>query len=292
LGGGVILKKFEYLKPDSIQETVSILAQYGEKARIINGGTDLIIGMRDKIIQPEYVVDIKAIPHLNKINYNKEQGLDIGATVTLNEVSDSKIVQEHHPILAEACKTVGSYQVRNRATLVGNICNASPSADTAPPLLVLDAKVNIVGPGGEKTVPLNQFFLGVKKNILNNGEIVTSVTVPPIKDKWTGIYIKQGRRKDVDLATVGVAVVCIRDEIRIALGAVAPTPVRAFKTEILLRGEAIDESLLEEAGESALAEVSPISDVRSSQEYREEIIKVLVKRAILQVKKGGIVHEA
>jgi len=280
------LKKFEYLKPDSIQEIISILSQYGEKARIINGGTDLIVGMRDKIIQPEYVVDIKAISHLNKITYNKEQGLDIGATVTLNEVSDSKIVQEHYPILAETCKTIGSYQVRNRATLVGNICNASPSADTAPPLLVLDAKVNIMGPGGEKTVPLNQFFVGVKKNILNNGEIVTSVTVPPIKDKWTGVYLKQGRRKDVDLATVGVAVVYIRDEIRIALGAVAPTPIRAFKTEVLLKGKAIDESLLEEAGKSALAEVSPISDVRSSKEYRKEIIKVLVKRAILQVKGG------
>ncbi len=287
MGGRVILKKFEYLKPNSIQETISILSHYGEKARIINGGTDLIVGMRDKIIQPEYVVDIKAIPYLNKITYNKEQGLDIGATVTFNEVSDSKIVQEHYPILAETCKTIGSYQVRNRATLVGNICNASPSADAAPPLLVLDAKVNIMGPDGEKTVPLNQFFVGVKKNILNNGEIVTSVTVPPIKDKWTGIYLKQGRRKDVDLATVGVAVIVIRDEIRIALGAVAPTPVRAFKTEVLLRGKVIDESLLEEAGESTLAEVSPISDVRSSQEYREEIIKVLVKRAILQVK-GGV----
>lgn len=278
------MRKFEYLKPDSIKETISILSQYGKKAQILNGGTDLIVEMRDKIIQPEYVIDIKAIPQLNKITYNELNGLDIGATVTLNEVSDSKIVQEHYPILAEACKTVGSYQVRNRATLVGNICNASPAADTTPPLLVLEAKVNIVGPDGEKTILLNQFFVGVKKNILKKGEIVTSVTVPPIKDEWTGVYLKQGRRKDVDLATVGVAVVCIRDEIRIALGAVAPTPVRAFKTEELLRGKTIDESILEKAGKSALTEVSPISDVRSSKEYREEIIKVLVRRAILQVK--------
>lgn len=278
------MRKFEYFKPGSIKETISILSQYGKKAQILNGGTDLIVEMRDKIIQPEYVIDIKAIPQLNKITYNELNGLDIGATVTLNEVSDSKIVQEHYPILAEACKTVGSYQVRNRATLVGNICNASPAADTTPPLLVLEAKVNIVGPDGEKTILLNQFFVGVKKNILKKGEIVTSVTVPPIKDEWTGVYLKQGRRKDVDLATVGVAVVCIRDEIRIALGAVAPTPIRAFKTEELLRGKTIDESILEKAGKSALTEVSPISDVRSSKEYREEIIKVLVRRAILQVK--------
>jgi len=278
------LKKFEYLKPDSIKETISILSQYGGKAQILNGGTDLIVGMRDKIIQPEYVVDIKAIPGIGKITYSEQDGLHIGATVTLNEISDSKVVQRNYPILAEACKTVGSYQVRNRATLVGNICNASPAADTAPPLLVLDAKVNIVGPDGEKTVLLNQFFVGVKKNILKRGEIVTSVTVPPIKDEWTGVYLKQGRRKDVDLATVGVAVVCIRDEIRIALGAVAPTPIRAFKTEELLRGKTIDESILEKAGKSSLTEVSPISDVRSRLEYREEIIKVLVKRAILQVK--------
>ncbi len=278
------MKEFEYFKPDSIKETISILSRYGGKAQILNGGTDLIVGIRDKIIQPEYVVDIKAIPQLNKITYSEQDGLHIGATVTLNEISDSKVIQRNYPILAEVCKTVGSYQVRNRATLVGNICNASPAADTAPPLLVLEAKVNIIGPTGEKIVPINEFFTGVKKNILERGEIVTSVTVPPIKDEWTGVYLKQGRRKDVDLATVGVAVVCIRNEIRIALGAVAPIPIRAFKTEELLRGKTIDESILEKAGKSSLTEVSPISDVRSTQEYREEIIKVLVKRAILQVK--------
>jgi carbon-monoxide dehydrogenase medium subunit len=287
LGGEVILKEFEYLKPDSIKETISILSQFEEKAQILNGGTDLIVEMRDKIIQPEYLVDIKVIPQLNRITYNKQDGLNIGATVTLNEISNSKVVQTHYPILVEACKTVGSYQVRNRATLVGNICNASPAADTAPPLLVLEAKVNIIGPTGEKIVPINQFFTGVKKNILKKGEIVTSITIPPIKDKWTGVYLKQGRKKEVDLATVGVAVLCIRDEVRIALGAVAPVPVRAFKTEELLKGKTIDESLLEKAGKSALTEVSPISDIRSSKEYREEIIKVLVKRAILQVKKGA-----
>jgi len=284
--GEVILKKFEYLKPTSLGEAISILVKYGEAAYILNGGTDLIVSMRDKIVQPEYVVDIKAVPGIDKITYSEQDGLNIGATVTLNEISDSRVVQSHYPILAEACKTVGSYQLRNRATLVGNICNASPSADTAPPLLVLDAKVNIVGPDGEKTVPLNQFFVGVKKNILKKGEIVASVSVPPIKDEWTGVYLKQGRRKEVDLATVGVAVVCVGDEVRIALGAVAPTPIRASKTETLLKGKRIDELLLEQAGESALAEVSPISDIRSSKEYREEIIKVLVKRAILQGKKG------
>jgi len=282
------LKEFEYLKPDSIKETISILSQFGEKAQIFNGGTDLIVEMRDKIIQPEYLVDIKAIPQLNRITYNKQDGLNIGATATLNEISNSKVVQTHYPILVKACKTVGSYQVRNRATLVGNICNASPAADTAPPLLVLEVKVNIIGPTGEKIVPINQFFTGVKKNILKKGEIVTSITIPPIKDKWTGVYLKQGRKKEVDLATVGVAVVCIRDEVRIALGAVAPVPVRAFKTEELLKGKTMDESLLEKAGKSTLTEVSPISDVRSSQEYREEIIKVLVRRAILQAKGGHI----
>ena len=282
--GGVILRKFEYLKPDSIKETISILSQYGGKAQILNGGTDLIIGMRDKIIQPEYLVDIKAIPQLNRITYNKQDGLNIEAAVTLNEISDSKVVQRNYPILAEACRTVGSYQVRNRATLVGNICNASPAADTAPALLVLGAKVNIIGPTGEKIVHINEFFTGVKKNILKKGEIVTSVIVPSLRDEWTGVYRKQGRRKDVDLATVGVAVVCIRDEIRIALGAVASTPVRAFKTEELLKGKIIDESLLGETAKTALAEVSPISDIRSSKEYREEIIKVLVRRAILQAK--------
>ncbi len=278
------MKEFEYLKPDSIKETISILSQYCGKAQVLNGGTDLIVGIRDKIIQPEYVVDIKAIPQLNKITYSEQNGLHIGAAVTLNEISNSKVVQTHYPILVKACKTIGSYQVRNRATLVGNICNASPAADTTPPLLVLEAKVNIIGPTGEKIVPINEFFTGVKKNILKKGEIVTSVIVPSLRDEWTGVYLKQGRRKNVDLATVGVAVVCIRDKIRIALGAVAPTPIRALNTEKLLKVKIIDEPLLEKVGKSALTEVSPISDVRSSQEYREEIIKVLVRRAILQVK--------
>ncbi|MBU4362737.1 xanthine dehydrogenase family protein subunit M, partial [bacterium] len=201
------MKEFEYLKPDSIKEIISILSHFEEKAQILNGGTDLIVEMRDKIIQPEYLVDIKAIPQFNKITYDEQEGLEIGATVTLNEISDSKVVRAHYPILVEACKTVGSYQVRNRATLVGNICNASPAADTAPPLLVLEAKVNIIGPTGEKIVPINQFFTGVKKNILKKGEIVTSITIPPIKGKWVGVYLKQGRKKEVDLATVGVAVV-------------------------------------------------------------------------------------
>ena len=279
------MKEFEYLKPDSIKKTISILSKYGERAQILNGGTDLIVGIRDKIIQPEYLVDIKAIPQLNRITYNKQDGLNIGATVTLNEILDSKVVQKNYPILAEACKTVGSYQVRNRATLVGNICNASPAADTAPPLLVLGAKVNIISTAGEKIIPINQFFTGVKKNILKKGEIVTSITIPAIKEKWVGVYLKQGRKKEVDLATVGVAVVCIRDEIKIALGAVAPVPVRAPKTEELLKGKTIHESLLEKAGESALTEVSPISDVRSSKEYRAEIVKVLIRRAILQAKR-------
>ncbi len=282
------MKKFKYLKPTSLGEAISILAKYGEAAYILNGGTDLIVEIRDKITQPEYLVDIKGISQLSKITYNKQDGLNIGATVILNEISNSKVVQTNYPILAEACKTVGSYQVRNRATLAGNICNASPAADTAPPLLVLEAKVNIIGPTGEKIVPINQFFTGAKKNILKKGEIVTSITIPPIKDKWTGVYLKQGRKKEVDLATVGVAVLCVRNEVRIALGAVAPVPVRASKTEELLKGKIIDEPLLEKAGESALTEVSPISDIRSSQEYREEIVKVLVRRAILQLKGGHI----
>jgi len=282
------LKNFQYLKPDTLKEAISILVKYGKEAYILNGGTDLIVNLRDKIIKPKYVIDIKDIAEMNKIAYSEKDGLNIGATINLNEISGSQIVRKKFLILAKACKTIGSYQVRNRATLVGNICNASPAADTAPPLLVLEAKVNIIGPTGEKTVLIDQFFTGVKKNILKKGEIVTSITIPPIKDKWTGVYLKQGRKKEVDLATVGVAALCVKDEIRIALGAVAPVPIRAFKTEKLLKGKTIDELLLEKTCQSVLTEVSPISDVRSSQEYREEIIKVLVRRAILQVKGGHI----
>ncbi|AZR72666.1 hypothetical protein BBF96_04235 [Anoxybacter fermentans] len=282
------LTNFEYVVPGSVQEACQFLSEHGTEAKILCGGTDVIVRMRDGYWKPKYVVDIKRISGLNKISYDETIGLTIGATVTLNQVAGSEIVQKYYPVLAEGAHVIGSLQVRNRGTLVGNICNASPLADTAPALLVYEAEVTIAGPEGERVVPISEFFTGPGKTVLKIGEMVTKVTVPPITDA-VGRYFKHARRKAVDLSSVGVAVLVLgKDgdkvkEVRIALGAVAPTPVRAKNAEALLKDVTITPELLEKVKEAVVSDISPISDIRASKEYRTEISQILVKRGIEEI---------
>lgn len=276
------MKKFQYVKPSTLDEVADILLKYGEEARILNGGTDLLVRMRDKMITPGVVVDIKAIPELKELKYTKEEGLYIGAAVTMNEVICSKIVLERYRILAEAAHEVGSYQLRNRATVVGNVCNASPSGDTIAPLYVLSAKVKIFSKDGIRLVPIEEFILGVRKIALNPGEVVMGLQIPDIEGKSGGAYYKHSRRKDVDLATVGVAAFCNEGKWKIAYSAVAPTILRGHKAEELLNKlEKIDEETLIPAMDAAASEVSPISDVRASKEYRIDMVRIGLKRAVL-----------
>ncbi|WP_372997433.1 FAD binding domain-containing protein [Lutispora sp.] len=276
------MKKFQYVKPSTLDEVADILLKYGEEARILNGGTDLLVRMRDKMITPGVVVDIKAIPELKELKYTKEEGLYIGAAVTMNEVICSKIVLERYRILAEAAHEVGSYQLRNRATLTGNVCNASPSGDTIAPLYVLSANVKIFSKDGIRLVPIDEFILGVRKIALNPGEIVMGLQIPDIKGKNGGAYYKHARRKDVDLATVGVAAFCNEGKWKIAYAAVAPKILRGYKAEELLNNmEKIDEEALIPVMDAAVSEISPISDVRASKEYRVDMIKISLKRAVL-----------
>lgn len=279
------MKYFDYIKPSTIEEASEILLEKGDTAKILNGGTDLLVRMRDKLIAPSVVVDIKGIPEIKKLEYKKE-GLFIGAGVTMNELQCSNAVLEKYPILAESAHEVGSYQLRNRATIIGNVCNASPSGDTLAPLYVLSAKVKIFGKEGIRLVPIENFILGVRKIDLKPGEIVTGIIIPPIEGKWAGAYYKHSRRKDVDLATIGVAAFCNNEVWKIAFTAVAPTIVRGYKTEEILNNlEEINEKTLLPAMEVAATEVSPISDVRSGKEYRLEMIKVGTKRAVLSALK-------
>ncbi len=281
------LPEFDYLAPKTIDEALSHLSQYKEKARLIAGGTDLIPQLKRREGKaPRYIIDLKDIPGLDYINYNSANGLCIGALATIKAVIDSSVIRDKFGVLCQAAESMASPQVRNRGTIAGNICNAVPSADTAPALLTLDAKLKLVGPRGERIVAIEDFFTGPKQTALKD-EILLEIQVPTPSPKSEGVYLKLSPRRAMDLAMVGVAVLVIPDngkckDIRIALGAVAPTPLRAKKAEAVLKRQSFDDNLIEKAAQAAAGEAKPIDDHRASAEYRREMVKVLTRRAIEQ----------
>jgi len=272
------MPSYDYVRCDSLQEAVELLTKR-ENAYPMAGGTDLIVGIRGGKFAPDLLVDIKKIEELNVLKED-EDGITIGAAVTLNDAAGFAPLAGAVPILAQGCRSVGSYMIRNRATIAGNICNASPAADTAAPLYCLDAIVNIVGPGGNRSLPVGEFFTGPGSSALMKGELVSSVTVRKPYPPGKGVYIKASRTGSVDLATVGVAVQNWGKEVRIAVGAVAPTPVRAYSVEKALNGGAD----IDTARAAALVpeDISPITDLRGSREYRFHIVEVLVRRGLEQ----------
>jgi CO/xanthine dehydrogenase FAD-binding subunit len=281
------LPKFNYLAPATLDEALSLLARYKGKARIIAGGTDLVPKLkRREIGAPEHVIDLKAVPGLDNIEYDAA-GLSLGALVTIGAVETSAIIGEKFGVLAQAARSMASPQVRNRGTIAGNICNAVPSADSAPPLLTLGAKLKLISQKGERIVGIEDFFTGPNQTTLSNDEILEEIHIPHPPPNSQGIYLKLTPRRAMDLAIVGVAaVVTAQDgvckDIRIALGAVAPTPVRAKKAEAILNRQKFDDNLIEKAARTAAGEARPIDDHRASAEYRRDMVEVLVKRAIKQ----------
>jgi carbon-monoxide dehydrogenase medium subunit len=283
------LPKFELLEPKTIQEACSLLAKYKEEARVIAGGTDLLVKMKYKEVKPRYLIRLKDIPRLDYIEPDGSTGIRIGALATLSALQASPLIREKFDILAQTIDQMASWQVRNLATVGGNLCNAVPSADTAPPLLVLGAKLKLASANGERVVPLEEYFVGPEKTVLNEGELLAEIQVPNPPASSGGSYIKQTTRRALDLAIVGVAAMVTLDsakavcqDIRIALGAVAPTPIRASKAESIIKGKGFDSALIEQAAKAAVGEAKPISDMRSSAEYRSEIVGVLTRRAISQ----------
>ena len=274
------MNNFDYAKPSTIPEAISLYKKYGEKAKLLLGGTDLVVMLDDGVIQPDIVIDLKGIDELKKLKFDGEF-LHIGARVTFNELIDSEVVKEKFPILWEASRTIASTGVRNRATLVGNICSAVPSADSAPALLVCNAIVVIATDSGDKEVPITEFFVGPRRTILKPGEIVKEVKIRASNKKFGGSYIKLGRYDGEDLAQVGVATTVNEDkEYSIAFCAVAPKPVRAKEAEEFLKGKDLTDEVLEEAAKLAVKAISPISDIRASKEYRLYVSGVLVKRSL------------
>ena len=287
-----MLPEFDYHNPQSLQEALILLDEYKRNARILAGGTDLIVTLRARQENPGHVIDVKQVKELRNLTFEEPGELRIGAAVSLNQLVHYDVTLKAYAVLAQAAGTIGDYEVRNRGTLVGNICNASPAADSAPALLVLDATVNIASKLGSRKVPIREFFKGVKKTTLASNEMVTSVTVPIPPMGSRGCYMKARRTMGEDLAMVGVAGLVTPDtksgrKVRLAYASVAPTPVRVFDAEKIFEKKKPIDQLLDEAIPVIAKSVSPISDVRAGKEYRSNLVRVLTKRLLRSLWEAG-----
>ena len=312
------MTRFHYLRPSTLEVAVATLQEAGARATLLAGGTDLLVRMRSGRVRPAVVVDLKRIDGLDAGVKRLDGMLRVGARCTMTELIADDQVRQHFPALVEAARVVGSVQIRNRATLAGNICNASPAADTAPPLLACGAIVNTSGVAGERRVPLHQFFTGPGKTVLGRGEIVTSIDLPLPAGPIGAAFLRLTRRRGVDLATLTVCcAISSSGEVRVALGAVAPTPLLVIDGELPPKGGSHERDhsgeLPPEGGSQEPAatvwlpplggrtserhslrdpeylkllvariagHASPISDVRAGADYRSAMLPVFITRAL------------
>ena len=280
----IISQEFAYHEPRSLAEAVSLLQTHGSSARVLAGGTDLLVQMKLGKFQPQHLVYISKIPELHFLTEGR--GLRIGPLIVHRDLEKSPLVREKFSALFEAARSVTSVQVRNMGTLGGNICHASPAADSAPALIALGAQIKIAGGAGTRMLPLEAFFVGPGKTELKPGELLAEIQVPD-PGPASGSAFSKLTRVAADLAKVNAAAFIHREkevcrECRIASGAVAPTPVRLKQAEAVLRGKRFDEDLCRLAGEKAAEEIQPITDIRSTAWYRREVIKVLVRDVLQQ----------
>lgn len=275
---------FEYFAPQSIQEACSLLKQLGSKAKVLCGGTDLMVKMKHGLLAPEALISLKELSELKGIRYVDGKGVFIGARSSHNDLINSPVLNEKYMSISESAHQMASNQIRMMGTVGGNIVNAVPSADLPPMLIALGTTITLVSPTGERTLPLEEFFLGPGKSVLAQDEIVTHVTIPDQPTTGSN-YQKFGLRDSGALAVVGVATAVTMEgsvikDARVVLGAVAPVPLRARKTEELLAGKEWSDALLEEAGVVASTECKPISDIRGSAEYRRDMVRVFTVRSL------------
>jgi carbon-monoxide dehydrogenase medium subunit len=281
------MKNFDYFSPCTLQEGLSLLDNYQQKAKVLAGGTDLVAQMRAGRIQPTVIIDIKRIPELNRLEWSADKTLHIGAAVPISTVVGFPSLVQRFSMLHQGCSLIGSTRIRNRATIGGNICNAAPSADSAPPLLCLGARAVLANCTGTRTVPLESIFRGPGKISLAPNELLLEIEIPAPPNHSAGCYLRHTPREEMDIAVVGVAAFLVLSprskvcqEARIALGAVAPTPIRVPQAEALLAGKSLNEEDIEKVAKQVAEAASPISDIRSSAEYRKELLKVLTRRAL------------
>ncbi|MCK4661697.1 MAG: xanthine dehydrogenase family protein subunit M [Bacteroidales bacterium] len=276
----IIPTDFKYIKPKTLDEAVKILAEYKEKARILAGGTDLINMMKEGVEIPEIVIDIKGIPCLSKLELKNDE-IFIGATITINDLINSKLIKDKLFILREASGKFASGGVRNRATVVGNICSAVPCLDTAAPLLVHEAKIHLLSTAGDKIIPINKWFVNVRKTAIGDNEIVTGISIPLSKKKYAGSYNKMMRYSGEDLAQANVGILSFEDNtFRVAFGSVGPIPKRAYEIENLLNKKGVSDKVIDEAKNLIDTETTPITDIRATKEYRFHMTKVMFERGL------------
>jgi CO/xanthine dehydrogenase FAD-binding subunit len=279
------LPHFDYYRPITIEEAIELLQSKGPDARVMAGGTDLMIKMRHGGLKLKTLIALKGIKGLDTIRFDKGTGLSIGATALLADVAVHPDILKYYPTVAAAARGTANTQVRNMGTVIGNLCNASPAADNAPTLLALGARVEIRGPVGEHTVPLDDFFKGPGITALQPCEIVTAVHAPAPSPNSATAYLSLSARGKLDCTAVGAAAkvtlngsTC--EDVRIFIAACGPTPIRAAKAEEMIRGKEWTEDVLDKAGVQASEETTPITDLRASADYRSKIVAVLVRRAL------------
>lgn len=279
----ILAREFEYLAPKTLNEVLILLEKYKDKsARILAGGTDLLVKMKTIDLKTNYLINIKNIPELNFIDTS--DGLKIGAAVPLSHIERIEKVKERYPALFEGIKSMAAIAVRNMGTIAGNICNASPAADTVPSLIAYGAEVKLVSKSGERTVSVEDFITGVGKTVIGADELIAQVNIPEMNKNSGSAFSKKGRVK-ADIAKINMAVYLEREDnickdCRIVLGSVAVKAIRAKEAEDLLKGQTVSTSLIDKIAKKASEEIKPIDDIRSSVEYRTDIARVMVEDTV------------
>ncbi len=275
----MIAKEFEYRRPATLGEATHLLADHPGSVRVLAGGADLVAWLRDDAVAPDLVVDIKDIPELRDIRLDG-QTLHVGSLVTFTDLIESDLVHDHAPLLVEMAETVASPGIRNRATMVGNICSAVPSCDAGPVLLAYNTTVHVTGPNGSRSIDINDWFTGLRETARTEDEVVThlAIEVP----KHGGVYVKLMRYAGEDLAQAAVGIVVYPNlDYRVAFGALAPTPIRSTAIEAELQGKELDDALINRVVEMVPDEISPITDMRATAEYRTHITGVMLRRGLV-----------
>lgn len=288
------MQSFDYIAPQSVDEVLSLLANKNGAARILAGGTDLIVQLREGRREAGLVVDVKHIAELTQVTYD-ENGLRIGAAASCHEICANPIVQEKYPGLVDGIHLIGGVQIQSRASVGGNLCNASPAADSIPALIVHEAVCHITGPQGSYTLPVESFCISPGRNAMQAGEFLTSISVPPPQENFGAAYLRFIPRNEMDIAVVGAGASVLLDAdrkrfvaVRISLGAVAPTPLLASPAGDFLSGKAVTHENIKEAARRAQAIAKPITDLRGTAEHRKHLCAVLTERALnIAIERAG-----
>lgn len=285
------LPEFDYFEPKTLKKAIELLAKYGKDAKVLAGGTDLLVDMKLRRMVLKKVVKLHRIPNLRFIERGRKE-IRIGSLTTLREIEKSDMIMKEYPALFEAAHLTGSVQVRSMATIGGNLCTASPSADVGCCVMALDAKLEIAGLSGKRTCPVKDFFTGQKETVLKPDEILTEVQIPRLPPN-TGTAFQKIGRVGADIAKVNAAVVLtvskgICENVNISIGSCAPTNIRAEKAEGFLKGKKLEKDVIKEAANIAGEETKPITDIRSTEDYRRHVSKVLVRRAIQKAQERAV----